>query len=165
MSNGNAQNIGKLILRMTLGVVFLSHGLPKLLGGAAGMGEFLSQLGVPLAGVVAWSVAFLEVAGGALLLLGILVTPAAVLLAFHMLAGIVLIHGGNGWYVVGPGQGGAEFNVVLIAGLLALVLIGEGPGLYKGVRRRDSITESLSELERMTSSSGQASGDAHGRTR
>lgn len=163
MSDETAQNIGKLILRMTLGVVFLSHGLPKLLGGASGMGEFLSQLGVPLAGVVAWSVASLEVAGGAFLLLGVLVTPAAVLLALHMFAGIVLVHGGNGWYVVGPGQGGTEFNVVLIAGLLALILTGEGPSLFGGMRRRASITQSLSELERMTSSSGQASGDAHRR--
>lgn len=75
----------------------------------------------------------LGVAGGVLLLIGLLVPPVAVLLASHMLVGILLVHGANGWYVVGPGQGGAEFNVLLIAGLLALVFAGSGPPLFSRV--------------------------------
>lgn len=133
MKHGLAPKTGKLILRTTLGVIFISHGLPKLLGGVAGMGDFLAGLGVPLAGAVAWSVTLLEVAGGVLLLVGLLVPPVAVLLASHMLMGILLVHGANGWYVVGPGHGGAEFNVLLIAGLLALVFVGSGPPLFSGV--------------------------------
>lgn len=136
MKHGLAPKTGKLILRVTLAVIFLSHGLPKLLGGVDGMATFLAQLGVPMASLAAWSVTLLEVAGGMLLLIGYLVPPIAVLLAFHMLLGIVLIHGASGWYVVGPGQGGAEFNVLLIAGLLALVFVGSGPRLFSAAVRR-----------------------------
>lgn len=135
MKHGFAPKTGRLILRTTLGVIFISHGLPKLLGGVAGMGDFLAGLGVPLAGAVAWSVTLLEVAGGVLLLIGLLVLPVALLLASHMLMGILLVHGSNGWYVVGPGQGGAEFNVLLIAGLLTLVFVGSGPPLFGRIVR------------------------------
>jgi putative oxidoreductase len=129
---GLAPEFGKMLLRLTLGVIFLSHGLPKLLGGVAGTGDFLAGMGVPLAGAVAWGLTLLEVGGGVLLILGLLVPPVAALLSLHMLAGIVLVHGANGWYVVGPGQGGAEFNVLLVAGLVALILAGSGPALLPG---------------------------------
>ncbi len=51
-----------------------------------------------------------------------------------MLMGIILVHAPNGWYVVGPGAGGVEFNVVLIASLLMLVF--GGPGLAAVDARR-----------------------------
>lgn len=119
-------DVGQLILRLAVGVIFLSHGIPKLLGGVGGTGEFFAQLGIPLAGLMAWVVTLLEVGGGALLIAGALVVPVAALLVVHMFMGIVLVHLSNGWFVVGPGQDGAEFNVLLIAGLLSLILTGKG---------------------------------------
>ena len=71
-------------------------------------------------------IALAETLGGACLVAGLLVTPFALLLAAHMLAGIFLVHLANGFYVVGPGQGGYEFNLLLIAALLTLVLAGSG---------------------------------------
>lgn len=126
MKRGLNPELGLAILRVVLGVIFIAHGYPKIAGGVAGTGEFLGQLGIPLAGFFAWVVTLLEVFGGIALVIGFLVTPVALLLSFHMLVGIVLVHAPNGFYVIGPGQGGIEFNLLLIAGLLALVLVGPG---------------------------------------
>lgn len=126
MNRGTNPQLGLAMLRVTLGVIFLTHGLPKIMGGVGGLQGMLGDMGVPLAGLMAWVVTLLEVGGGLALVAGFLVTAFSLLLSFHMLMGIFLVHLANGWYVIGPGTGGAEFNVLLIAGLLALVLAGPG---------------------------------------
>lgn len=128
MHDDTRASAGLAILRVTVGVIFLSHGIPKLLGGIPGTADFFGQIGIPVPGVAAWLVALLEVGGGLLLILGLFVVPVAILFVIHMALGIVLVHLAQGWYVVGPGQGGAEFNTLLIAASLALAL--GGPGLW-----------------------------------
>lgn len=137
MNRGHRPEIGLAILRVTVGVIFVTHGLPKLMGGVEGLQGMLGELGVPLAGLAAWVVTFLEVGGGLALVVGFLVTPFALLLSVHMLLGILLVHVPNGWFVIGPGQGGAEFNVLLVAGLATLVLTG--PGAAAVDTRREGI--------------------------
>lgn len=126
MKRGLNPELGLAVLRIVLGVIFIAHGYPKIAGGVAGTGEFLGQLGVPLAGFFAWVVTLLEFFGGIALVIGFLVTPVSLLLSFHMLVGIVLVHAPEGFYVIGPGQGGLEFNLLLIAALLSMVLVGPG---------------------------------------
>jgi len=126
MKRGLNPELGLAILRVVLGVIFIAHGYPKIAGGVAGTGQFLGQLGIPLAGFFAWVVTLLEFFGGIALVIGFLVTPISLLLSFHMLLGIILVHAPNGFYVVGPGQGGLEFNLLLIAALLGLVFVGPG---------------------------------------
>lgn len=126
MARGPNPPLGLAILRVVLGVVFITHGLPKLLGGVTGTAAFLDSLGFPGAIGWAWFITLLETVGGLMLIVGFLVTPVALLLAIEMVVAIVLVHAPNGWYVVGPGQGGAEFNTLLVAGLLTLVFAGAG---------------------------------------
>lgn len=128
---GPNPRLGIAILRIVLGVTFVAHGSPKLFqGGVGGLGGMLGQLGVPLPGLTAWTITLLEFFGGIALIVGLVVTPVAVLLAVHMLMGIILVHAQAGWYVLGAQAqhppGGVEFNVLLIAGLLTLVLAGPG---------------------------------------
>ncbi len=124
--------LGLAILRVVTGVIFVAHGAPKLFGGGVeGMAGMLGNMGVPLSTVAAWGVTLLEFFGGLALIVGLLVAPVAVLLALHMLMGIVLVHAAQGFYVVGSlappeGPGGVEFNLLLIAGLLALIFAGSG---------------------------------------
>lgn len=139
MNRGVNPELGLAILRVTLGVIFITHGLPKLMGGVGGFQGMLADMGVPLAGLAAWVVTLLEVGGGLALIAGFLVTPFALLLSIHMLMGIFLVHLSNGWFVVGGGQGGAEFNVLLIAGLLTLVLAGPGAAALD-TRREEALT-------------------------
>lgn len=116
-------------LRVVIGLVFITHGMPKLIAGASGIGGMLSQAGIPLAGFLGWAVTLLEVGGGALFALGIWTRPIALLLTLHLAAGIGLVHAPQGWFVVGPGQGGIEYNVVLIAALVAVSFSIQGYGL------------------------------------
>jgi putative oxidoreductase len=126
MNRGLNPDLGLAILRVVVGVVFIAHGAPKLFGGAEMTADFFLQIGIPLPLLAAWVVALLEFFGGIVLILGFLVTPVALLLSLQMLLGIILVHAPNGWYVVGSGQGGVEFNVLLLAALLALVFAGPG---------------------------------------
>ena len=138
-TDGPNPGLGLAILRVVVGVTFVAHGAPKLFqGGVGGLAVTLGELGVPLQHAVAWLVALVEFFGGVALLVGLLVTPVALVLGVHMLTGIVLVHARAGWYVLGPQArhppGGVELNVLLVAALLALVLAG--PGAAAVDRRR-----------------------------
>ena len=126
MKNGMNPELGLAILRIVLGVIFIAHGWPKL-GDMAATADFLGGIGVPAPIVAAWAVTALELGGGLLLLVGFLVTPVALLLTAHMLTGIVLVHAARGFYVLGLGTGGIEFNLILAAA--AMMLVFGGPGL------------------------------------
>lgn len=119
--------VGLGILRVIAGIIFITHGWPKLFaGGVNGLAGMLGGRGFPLPLAWAWSVTLLETVGGLLLVLGIFTVPIALLFAIEMVFAMALVHAANGWYVIGPGQGGVEFNVILIAALLALALAGPG---------------------------------------
>lgn len=78
-----------------------------------------------------------EFGGGVALILGLFVSLLSILFIVHMTTGILLVHLAQGWYVVGPGQGGMEFNVLLIASLLALLLVGPGrPSVDEALKAR-----------------------------
>lgn len=127
MAEARNRDVGLLVLRLTIGLIFLTHGWPKLIGGGAtATAGFFGQLGIPLPTIMAWFVTLLEFFGGIALILGLLVPILASLFSIEMLVALLLVHLPNGWYVVGPGQGGVEFNVLLIAGLLTLLLVGAG---------------------------------------
>jgi putative oxidoreductase len=135
MKRGPNPQLGLAILRVVVGVVYVTHGLPKLAQGAHGTMGFLGTLGYPLPGFFAWVVTILESFGGLALILGFLVTPVSLLFILEMLTGIVLVHAEIGWYVIGPGTGGAEFSTVLVAALLTLIMAGPGLASIDGRRR------------------------------
>ncbi|HKK26482.1 MAG TPA: DoxX family protein [Gemmatimonadota bacterium] len=130
--SGPNPGLGLAILRVVVGVVYITHGIPKLLGGVPGTAEALGHLGIPLPGLFAWVVTLLETFGGLSLVAGFLVGPVAFLFMIEMIVGILLVHAPNGWYVVGGGSAGAEYNTVLIAALLALMLAGPGAAAVDG---------------------------------
>lgn len=132
-------DLGLAILRMVLGVTYIAHGAPKLLGGVGGLATLLEGIGFPAPVAWAWLVTVLEFFGGLLLIVGLLVTPVALLLCVEMLLGIILVHAAEGWYVIGPGTGGIEFNVLLIAALLALVFGGPGVAAIDAYRGREEV--------------------------
>lgn len=136
MDRGPNPSLGLAILRVVIGVIFIAHGAHKLFEtGVPPTAEFLGSLGVPAAAAAAWLVTLLEFVGGLSLVVGFLVTPVSLLFCVHMLTGIILVHAPNGFFVIGPGQGGVEFNLLLIAGLLALVFAGPGLASLDGRRR------------------------------
>lgn len=143
-TEGPNPGLGLAVLRVVVGVAFVAHGAPKLFeGGVGDLAATLSATGVPLPETTAWIVSLLEFGGGVALLVGLFVTPVALLLAVHAVAGIVLVHAPAGWHVVGPlaehPPGGVELNVLLLAALFALVLAGPGTAALDARRRTSGV--------------------------
>ncbi len=123
-------DIGLLILRVFVGLVFAAHGVQKLFGwfggpGLAGFTGWLQSLGLRPARLWAWIAALVETVGGLLLALGVLTPIVGALLISQMLMAIAKAHWRNGFF---NSSGGYEFNLTLMATLLALVFAG--PGAY-----------------------------------
>ena|SRR5690554_969539 len=117
--------LGALLLRLTLGVAFVAHGLMKVfMFTIPGTVAYFESLGYP--GLFAYLVILAEIGGGLLLILGVQVRLIALLLLPTMI-GALLEHTGNGWVFSAEG-GGWEYPVFWIAALLAQTLIG--PGAY-----------------------------------
>ena len=114
---------GLLLLRAGLGIVFMAHGLQKLLVlGVAGVAGFLTQLGVPFPGVNAALLIGTELIGGLLIATGGLTRLAAAATAFAMLVATVLVHVPNGFFL----PNGYEFTMMLGVASTALVMTGAG---------------------------------------
>src|SRR5260370_19979174 len=76
------QPVGLLVLRVALGLIFFSHGYPKLAYSGAGMQSFFVQHGLP--GYFVYISGVLEVFGAILLVLGLFTRAVALLLAVAM---------------------------------------------------------------------------------
>ena len=108
---------GPSLLRITLGIVLLAHGLLKLLVfSLAGTAAYFESLGLP--GFSAYLVTFGEIGLGLALILGIYSNIAAAL-SLPILAGATFVHLGNGWLFSNEG-GGWEFPALLV--IVALVV-------------------------------------------
>lgn len=113
-----------LLLRVTLGLLFLAHGGLKLfVFTPAGTVRFFASLGLP--GVVAYAVIALELLGGLALIGGVWVRWVALLLAVDMLGAIVLVHAANGFWFTAKG-GGWEYPALWTVALVVQSLIGAG---------------------------------------
>jgi putative oxidoreductase len=112
-----------LLLRLALGVMFIAHGLTKLLVFTLpGTAEFFASVGFP--GWTAYPVTALETLGGAALVVGVFVRPLAAVMAVELL-GAAWVHLGNGWMFANK-DGGWEYPVFLAAASAALALLGPG---------------------------------------
>lgn len=128
-----APALGPTVLRVALGLMWLSHGLVlKLMTfGIAGLAGWLASVGLPP--LLAWPLTLAEIAGGVLILLGWHGRWASLAL-LPILVGATAIHAGNGW-VFTAANGGWEYPVFLIAASLAHVLLGDGAfALKRGAR-------------------------------
>lgn len=114
----------RVILRLALGVVFFAHGWQKIFEYTIpGTQAAFAQMGVPAAQLVAPAIGFLELVGGAALILGLLIRPVAALLALDMLGALFLVHAPAGIFA---DKGGYELVLALAAGAAALVFLGAG---------------------------------------
>jgi putative oxidoreductase len=120
-----APNAAALVLRLTVGVVLLAHGLPKLRGGVSSFAGFVGTLNLPFPTVTAYLVVGIEVIGGALLIVGLL-TRLWGLLAALMMVGTTLLVKLDGGLIAQEGGAGMELDLLILAAALAVTLIGPG---------------------------------------
>jgi putative oxidoreductase len=114
---------GVTILRVAVASIFVVHGIARAaLGIVDDFGAFLGASGLPAGAGVAWVLTVVEIVGGLALAGGRFVRPLAGWFGVQIAAGIAMVHGEAGWFVVGAGRNGAEYSVLILACLLAVAL-------------------------------------------
>ncbi|KAB0549682.1 DoxX family protein [Pseudomonas argentinensis] len=119
---------GLTVLRVLVGITFAAHGSQKLFGwfggyGLAGVAQWMESIGLAPGYLMALMAGSAEFFGGLALVIGLLVRPAAALLAVTMLVAIFSVHIGNGFFMA---DNGYEFALALLAATLALLIEGAG---------------------------------------
>jgi putative oxidoreductase len=85
---------------------------------------YLDQAGfAPLGLVLAWLIKLSHAFSAVALIIKRYVKIACVITIFIFVMGIIMVHGSEGWFVVGGGRNGVEYNVLLISVLLYLIAI------------------------------------------
>jgi putative oxidoreductase len=120
--------LGLTVLRAVIGVLFVGHGTQKLYGwfgghGIEGTGQFFESLGLRPGRKHATLAGVTEAGGGVLLAAGLFTPLAAASLIGVMTTAIRTVHLKNGPWVA---EGGYEYNLALIAIMVALADLGPG---------------------------------------
>ena len=113
------------ILRLAVAIILFMHSIPGMFNN--GINDFgnhyLNEVGFAPAGLpLAWAIKLSHVAAAICLLLNKYVKWAAIITILILVAGIIMVHFKEGWFVVGGGSNGVEFNFLLIAVLVTLLL-------------------------------------------
>jgi putative oxidoreductase len=112
------------LLRLAVAIILLMHSVPGMFNnGINEFGKFyldeigFSPLGIPLA----WAIKLSHVLCAFCLLFNKYIKLVSIITILILIAGIILVHFKEGWYVVGGGRNGVEFNFLLIFALLTII--------------------------------------------
>jgi len=132
----NYQQLAPLALRLIIGYGSMAHGWAKLSRGVGGFEKLLTFLHVPLPQLMAWVVPLTELLFGFAILIGLFVSITAIPMILVTLTAMLTVHLKYGFSSIktiglsanGPlfGPPGYEVDLLYIAGLIALIIIGSG---------------------------------------
>ena len=124
MIDTRAAPYAAFLLRVSLGALFLAHGLLKLVVFTpAGTAGFFGSLGLPA--ILAYITIAAELAAAAALIAGFHVRWVALAMIPLLLGTIFFVHGGKGWLFSAAG-GGWEFPAFWAVVLVVQALLGNG---------------------------------------
>ena len=112
------------LLRIAVAVIFASHSVFTILDGSINnFGRlYLDTVGfAPLGIYIAWMVKLTHLISVPLLIMNKYVKPVAIVNMVILVVGIFMVHLPEGWFVVGGGRNGVEFNFLLIFALLTIM--------------------------------------------
>lgn len=137
------RDIALLAARLVLGTVMVLHGWQRWqIEGIGRQVEIFTQAGVPSPTIFAWGSTILELAGGLLLVFGLLTPIVAFLFVLEAVLSIVFVSGANGPML---GNQGWEYAAVIAAVSLILTVFGAGRAAVDQLFRRSP--DSYSDLE------------------
>ncbi len=115
------------LLRLATAIILFAHSVPGMFNN--GINDFgnlyLNQIGfAPMGVAIAWAIKLSHVVCACCLLFQKYIKAACLLTISILVAGIVLVHFKEGWFVVGGGRNGVEFNFLLIVVLLTIMFPG-----------------------------------------
>jgi putative oxidoreductase len=139
MRTENVEDMGKLFLRMTVGVLLLFHAY-AFLSGDPGIRYVVAAWGLP--SFIAYVAFLLEAVGAVLVILGVFTEAGALAIVVFMAAGIVMFHSteiqglrgsGNHLFMRGMNPAGTHYDkyfletqVFYLFGALSVALLGAG---------------------------------------
>lgn len=124
MSCSTCDDLGKFVLRLSLGIFLILHGIAKLGGDVGWISGMLTSKGLP--GFIAYGVYLGEVVAPLLIILGVYTRVGAAVAAINMLFVIGLVHASD-LFVLGKSGGHAlELQGLFLFGSLSIMLLGAG---------------------------------------
>jgi len=133
-SAGNATDAGRLVLRLTVGLLLLFHGVAKLEGGIGSISAALTQVGMPAA--FGYLVYIGEVLAPLLIIVGVWTRVAAFVVVINMVVAVALVHAGELLSIDRTGGYGLELQALYLFSALVIALIGAGRYSVGGARGR-----------------------------
>ena len=117
-------DIGKLILRLTLGVLIFFHGFHKLIHGVGFIENMMVAHHLPA--FFAWAVYLGEVLAPVMIVLGIKTRIGAGLVVINMLVAFLLVHTHQFFTLSNSGGWALELQAFYMFTALALLFLGPG---------------------------------------
>ncbi len=128
---------GKLLLRITLGVLMLLHGIAKMRTGIDPIIDAVATAGLPP--VLAYGVFVGEVLAPLLLIAGVWTRTAALVIAVNMVFAIALMHSADLATLTKSGGWAIELQALYLALALGIALIGPGRYAVDAPRSRPAL--------------------------
>ncbi len=117
-------DIGKLVLRLTLGILMLLHGIAKMRYGVSGIEGMMTSHGLP--GFLAYGVFIGEVLAPLLVIFGFYARIGGVIIAVNMVVAIALAHGSQLFDIAKSGGWALELQGFFLFTSVVVALIGPG---------------------------------------
>ena len=129
-----AVDLASLILRLSLGVIMISHGIPKIKKREVLGKKWNDHYGVPKATI--WLTGLLQIVGGLALLVGLFTSLTSLILTLDMLAALYICifnsHHREPFNSVSPVKGW-DVNLLLVGALVAVMILGGGKWSLDGL--------------------------------
>lgn len=123
-------DVALLLLRIGVGLVFVIAGWGKITG-IEGVQAFFGDIGIPLAGIMAWVVGIVEFLGGLMVLFGARIRIPALLLAIVMVVALLTVK-------LGGEFSAARIDLMLLLMNLSLFILGSGKYSVDGMMKKRS---------------------------
>lgn len=118
----SSKDLALTIIRVAAAGNMLIHGISRVItGGIAPFDGYLSSLGFPP--YSAFSITAFELIAAALIISNRWTSALSLVFCVELIMGIILVHGPEGWFVVGHGRNGSEYSVLLILCFISLTLL------------------------------------------
>ena len=118
------EDLGKLVLRLTLGILVLLHGVAKLKGGVEGLMPMVQGVGLPP--WVAYGAYIGEVVGPVMVILGLFTRTGAFFIFVNMVFAVMLAHRAELFMLDKQGGYALELQAMFMFTALALMLMSPG---------------------------------------
>jgi putative oxidoreductase len=118
------QDAGKLLLRLTLGLLIILHGISKIVNGPGGVLTTVEKAGLPQA--FGYLVYFGEVVGPLLVIVGFWTRIGASLIAINMIFAVYLVHTSQLFQLTKQGGWALELQAMYLFTAVAIALLGAG---------------------------------------